>query len=65
MLDLSSFNKAIGTDARNTLELFQHTVVILQCSFQDKLGVVHLPSPLCANRIGVMSPAKFERCNKE
>lgn len=57
VFDLSSFNKAIGADTRDTLELFKHTVMVLQCSFQDELGVVNLPSPLGSNRVGVMSPA--------
>ena len=37
-----------------TFEFFHEFVVILKSALQDRLWVIHLPSPLCADWIGVM-----------
>ena len=57
MLDLTSLNKTVGTNPGDTLELLQHSIMVLQCAFQNELGVIDLPSPLSSDRVGVMSPA--------
>ena len=57
MLDLLSFDKTISTDTRDSLELLQHSVVVIQGTFQNEFGFVDLPSPLGTDRVGMMSPA--------
>jgi hypothetical protein len=57
MLDLGGFDEAVSANTGNTLELLQHSVVVLQSALQNELGIVNLPSPLGSDRVCVMSPA--------
>lgn len=38
-----------------TSELVNEAVVVLHGAVDDDVRLVHLPAPLCANRVGVMS----------
>ena len=43
-----------------TPELFNHVTVIVHGAINNCIWIIHLPFPLCSNRVGVMSVKQLE-----